>query len=65
MKIMLKDGPIKPLQFNTPRKTPNAFQNQAKSKLDYLVELGVLEEVKDVSDWCSPMSPNGDVEASG
>ena len=56
MKIKLKDGPIKPLHVNTPRKTPYAFQNAAKSKFDYLVELGVLEVVKDVSDWCSPMS---------
>ena len=65
MKIKLKDGHIKPLHVNTPRKTPYAFQNTAKSKLDYLVELGVLELVKDVSDWCNPMSfvqkPNGDL----
>ena len=56
IKIKLKDRPIKPLHVNTPRKTPYAFQNAAKSKFDYLVELGVLELVKDVSDWCSPMS---------
>ena len=41
---------------NTPRRTPYAFQNAAKSKLDYLVELGVLEVVKNESDWCSEMS---------
>ena len=50
MKIKLKDGPIKPLHVNTPRKTPYAFQNTAKSKLDHLVELGVLELVENVSD---------------
>ena len=65
MKIKLKDGPIKPLHVNTPRKTLYAFQNAAKSKLDHLVELGVLELVEDVSDWCIPMSfvpkPNGHV----
>ena len=50
MKIKLKDGPIKQLHVNTPRKTPYAFQNAAKSKLDHLVKLGVLELVEDVSD---------------
>ena len=50
MKIKLKNGPIKPLHVNTPRKTPYAFQNAAKSKLDHLVKLGVLELVEDVSD---------------
>ena len=50
MKIKLKDGTIKPIHVNTPRKTPYAFQNAAKSKLDHLVKLGVLELVEDVSD---------------
>ena len=50
MKIKLKDGPIKPLHVNTPRKTPYTFKNAAKSKLDHLVELGVLELVENVSD---------------
>ena len=65
MKIKLKDGPIKPLHVNTPRKTPYAYQDKAKAKIDHLVELGILEKVDGVSEWCSPMSfvpkPNGDV----
>merc|ERR1711978_146036 len=65
MKIRLKDGPIKPLHVNTPRKTPYAYQDKAKAKLDHLVELGILEKVDGVSEWVSPMSfvpkPDGDV----
>ena len=34
LKIRLKDGPIKPIHVNTPRKTPYAFQSAAKSKLN-------------------------------
>ena len=57
MHIKLKDGPIKPLHVNTPRKTPYAFQDKAKAKLDRLVELSIMEKVDDVSsEWCSPMS---------
>ena len=65
MKIKMKDGPIKPLDVNTPRKTPYAYQDKAKAKLDYLVKLGILENMDGVSEWCSPMSfvpkPDGDV----
>ena len=64
-KVELKDGPIKPLHINTPRKTPYAYQDKAKAKLDHLVELGILEKVEGVSEWVSPMSfvpkPDGDV----
>ena len=49
MKIKLKDGPIKPLHVNTPRKTPNAYQGAAKGKLDYMVRLGIVEKVEDVT----------------
>ena len=57
MHIKLKDGPIKPLHVNTPRKTPYAFQDKAKAKLDQLVDLKIMEKVDDVSsEWCSPMS---------
>ena len=65
MKIKLKEGPIKPLHVNTPRKTPYAYQGSAKAKLDEGVRLGILEKVEEVSEWCSPMSfvpkPNGGV----
>ena len=66
MKIKLKDNiTIKPLHLNTPRKTPYAYQGSAKAKLDHMVELGVLEKVEEVSEWCNPMSfvpkPDGDV----
>ena len=63
--MKLKEGPIKPLHVNTPRKTPYAYQGAAKGKFDHLVRLGILKKVEDVSEWCSPMSfvpkPDGDV----
>ena len=63
--MKLKEGPIKPLHVNTPRKTPYAYQGAAKGKFDHLVRLGILEKVEDVSEWCSPMSfvpkPDGDM----
>ena len=56
MKIKLKDGSIKSLHVNTPRKTPYTYQGAAKGKLDHLVRLGILEKIEDVSECCSPMS---------
>ena len=57
MHIKFKDGPIKLLHINTPRKTPYAFQDKAKAKLDQLVEFSIMEKVDDISsEWCSPMS---------
>ena len=58
MKVKLKDGPIRPLQVKTPRKTPYAFKKAPKSKLDYLVDLGVFKLVKNMSDWSSLMCQN-------
>ena len=40
----------------TPRKTPLAYLNAAKKKIDEDIELGIIEKVDGVSEWCSPMS---------
>ena len=51
MKIELVDDvPIKPIHINTPRKTPYAYQNTAKAKLDQLLDLGILEKFDSVSE---------------
>ena len=66
MRIELVDNvTIKPLQMNVPRRTPYAYQKIAKSELDRLVALGILEKVSGSSEWISPMSfvpkPDGTV----
>ena len=47
----------------TPRKTPLAYLDAAKKKIDEEIKLGIIEKVDGVSEWCSPMSfvqkPNG------
>ena len=62
---MVNDVAIKLFHMNTRCKTPYAYQDGAKAKLDKLVELGILEEVHDASEWVSPMSflqkPDGDI----
>ena len=40
----------------TPRKTPLAYLNAAKKKIDEDIELGIIQKVDGVSQWCSPMS---------
>ena len=65
-KIELRnDIPIKPIHVNVPRRTPYAFQDTAKKKIETLVREGVLEYVEGSSEWISPCSfvpkPDGDV----
>ena len=56
MHIHLKDEPIRPLHICNPRKTPYAFQDAAKAKLDEMEALGIVEKFNGTSDWCSAMS---------
>jgi hypothetical protein len=62
-----KDVEIKPLRICTPRKTPYAYQDAAKAKLDEDEANGIIEKVEGVSDWCSAMSfvpnPGGKVRS--
>ena len=55
-KIEFKDGVIKPLHINVPRRVPYAFEDAAKAELDRLVRLGVLAYVPGSSAWVNPMS---------
>jgi hypothetical protein len=68
MKIHIKaDVKIIPLNICTPRKTPIAYLEAAKAKIDSNLEMGIFEKVDGVSRWCSPMSfvpkPNGKVRS--
>ena len=65
-KIEMRDDiPIKPIHVNVPRRTPYAFQEASKKKIETLVREGVLEYVEGSSEWVSPCSfvpkPDGDV----
>ena len=40
----------------TSRKTPLAYLDAAKKKIDEDVKLGIIEKVDGVPEWCSPMS---------
>jgi hypothetical protein len=68
MKIHIKaDVKIIPLNICTPRKTPIAYLEAAKAKIDSDLEMGIIEKVDRVLRWCSPMSfvpkPNGKVRS--
>ena len=67
MHIHLKDEKIRPLHICKPRKTPYAFQDAAKAKLDQDEALGIIEKFHGTSKWCSAMSfvpkPNGKVRS--
>jgi hypothetical protein len=68
MKIHIKpDIKVIPLNVCTPRKTPIAYMEAAKAKIDSDLQLGIIEKVDGVSRWCSPMSfvpkPNGKVRS--
>jgi hypothetical protein len=68
MKIHIKTGvTVVPLNVCTPRKTPIAYLEAAKKKIDSDLEMGIIERVEGVSRWCSLMSfvpkPSGTVRS--
>jgi hypothetical protein len=68
MKIHIKpDVKVIPLNVCTPRKTPIAYMDEAKKKIESDLQLDIIEKVDGVSRWCSPMSfvpkPNGKVRS--
>jgi len=68
MKIHIKpDVKVIPLNVCTPRKTPIAYMDEVKKKIESDLQLGIIEKVDGVSRWCSPMSfvpkPNGKVRS--
>jgi hypothetical protein len=68
MKIHIKpDVKIIPLNVCTRRKTPIAYREAVKAKIDSDLEMGIIERVDGVSRWFSPMSfvpkPSGKVRS--
>ena len=67
MHIHLWEEKIQQLHICNPRKTPYAFQDAAKAKLDEDEALGIIEKVHGTSQWCSAMAfvpkPNGKVRS--
>ena len=53
---MKKNANVTVMNVCTPRKTPLAYLDAAKKKIDEDVKLGIFEKVDGISEWCSPMS---------
>lgn len=57
MRIHIKpDVKIVPLNLCTPRKTPMAYLDAVKAKIESDLALGIIKKVEGVSRWCSPTS---------
>ena len=56
MHIHLRDEKMQPFHICNPRKTPYAFQDAGKAKLDKDEALGIIEKVHGTSYWCSAMA---------
>ena len=66
MRIHMKeDVKFIPLNIMCPRKSPHAYMDAAKAKIDSDLAMGIIERVEGPSRWCSAMSfvpkPNGKV----
>ena len=53
---MKKNAHVTVMNVCIPRKTPLAYLDAAKKKIDEDVKLGIIEKVDRISEWCSPMS---------
>ena len=64
---MKKNTNVTVMNVCTPRKTPLAYLDAAKRKIDEDVKLGIIEKVDGISEWCSPMSfvqkPGGGIQS--
>ena len=55
-RISLRDD-CKPVCIFTPRKIPLPLREKTKSKLDEMVQQGVISQMTEATDWCSGMVP--------
>lgn len=62
---LLKCEPVKielrpdaqPYSIATPQRIPFPILPQVEEELKRMQSLGIIEEVKDATDWCAPMVP--------
>ena len=54
--ISLKEG-AKPYNVTTARRIPFPLQKKVKSELDRMLQDGIIEEVKQPTEWCASMVP--------
>ena len=53
---MKKNAHVTVMNVCTPKKTPLAYLDAAKKKIDEDIKLGIIEKVDGISERCSPMS---------
>lgn len=56
VKIVLRPD-AQPYSITTPRRIPFPILPQVEEELKRMQSLGIIEEVKEATDWCAPMVP--------
>lgn len=56
VKIVLRPD-AQPYSITTPRRIPFPILPQVEEELKLMQSLGIIEEVKEATDWCAPMVP--------
>ena len=56
VKIKLKEN-SEPYSLSTPRRIPIPIMRKVEMELKRMKTLGVIEEISEPTDWCSPMVP--------
>lgn len=64
VEIKMKSG-VQPYCVTTARRVPFPLQKKVKAELQRMEAAGIIQEVKEATDWCAPMvsvvKPNGSV----